>query len=536
MTKPPLRRCATARSGTTRWPVARTRRVDIRCGGDQHTAAGRTGGVQLLCNQWHAGRVGQAPAEEHRAPLAPVLDLAQTPQRVGDQGFTRITPGESQRRGEPPDDPCDVHPERLDLIDAEVHPAAVAAVAAVLPVREADLRELRASAPRAENAGTQPVPGPERAEVEEVPVRFPFPGVAHRIRMQIALGGFDEAAQPREGDVVARLHRGRLRDQGELDRGRLGHTPGTQQPFGELGIRLVQLPEVRDARLLEVDVQHAAALPGLGGDEGNADQRLDDVVRSAKQVLIAEVFARGREGTGGRPLGRHTHPEITDRRLGAAQSRLAQPDALHPVGREIEVAVLGEFQPVAQAVEMKHRLPDRLRLDLLFQQMPGEQGDQRLVHPGTAPAHGVDQTGVGVVDQRQVGRRARGAPAHAVADELDQIVGIVLEVDADLHAAVQVPVADVHPAGPPRSLAPGEHTGQRLLECRDIGRLARDRRGDVDDLPFPGALADPEIEPQQGLGRHEGVRPVDQHPQRPFGGVVQFARNPPAGGPRCRSH
>jgi hypothetical protein len=53
-----------------------------------------------------------------------------------------------------------------------------------------------------------PSPGPEGAEV---PVRVPLAGVAHRIRMQPAVGGFDEDAEPREGDVVARLHRGQYR-------------------------------------------------------------------------------------------------------------------------------------------------------------------------------------------------------------------------------------------------------------------------------------------------------------------------------------
>jgi Recombinase len=42
-----------------------------------------------------------------------------------------------------------------------VHPAAVAAVAAVLPMREADLHKLRASAPRAENTDNDTVPGPK---------------------------------------------------------------------------------------------------------------------------------------------------------------------------------------------------------------------------------------------------------------------------------------------------------------------------------------------------------------------------------------
>ena len=81
------------------------------------------------------------------------------------------------------------------------------------------------STPWAENAGTDTLAGTERTEVEEVSVRFPLTGIAHRIRMQISLGGFDQPAQPREGNVVACLHRGTLRDQGELDFGWLRDAP-----------------------------------------------------------------------------------------------------------------------------------------------------------------------------------------------------------------------------------------------------------------------------------------------------------------------
>jgi hypothetical protein len=53
----------------------------------------------------------------------------------------------------------------------------------VLPTVKTYPHELGTFTPRAENAGTDAVPGSEGAEVEEVSVRLPLTGIAHRIRM-----------------------------------------------------------------------------------------------------------------------------------------------------------------------------------------------------------------------------------------------------------------------------------------------------------------------------------------------------------------
>jgi hypothetical protein len=130
----------------------------------------------------------------------------------------------------------------------------------------------------------------------------------------------------REGDVVARLHRGPLCSQGGLDLGRLRDTPGAEQPFRETGILLIQLPQIGDARLLELDVQHATALPRVGGDEIDADEGLDNFERTTEKIVILQVDAQCSMRAGLVLICSDSHPEIADGVLRAPRSRLAQVD------------------------------------------------------------------------------------------------------------------------------------------------------------------------------------------------------------------
>ena len=84
-------------------------------------------------------------------------------------------------------------------------------------------------------------------------------------------------------------------------------------------------------------------------------------------------------------------------------------------------------------------------------------------------------------------------------------------------------------AGAPRSLAFREHLGQGSLQSLDVGSISGHRLGHLDGLPFPRPLADAEIELEQRLGRHEGLRPVHQHPHGPLVVVAELPEVLPNG-------